>query len=135
VTVDVKTRIADKADLSAIKAGVLHQIAQAGWIALREAGEDYSLWLGGLERRRDGDTVAVTLRVELHTPAAFRSGAVLDSRTVRAVYGVNDDWTGVGSVREGVERQLRNRGREAISEALFVGELAFRAAADMIRAR
>jgi hypothetical protein len=135
VTVDVKTRMADKADLSALKAGVLHLIRASDWIANRESGEDYSLWLGGLSRRRVGDTVAVTLTVELRTPAAFRSGETLDSRTIHVTYSVSDDWTGVRSVRDAVERQLNNRGQQAVAEALFVGEQVMQATREMITSR
>jgi|GEM_PF-2840538 len=86
IALDVKTRWSEKNDLAAVKYGVIASIERLGRWSVVEFGEDYSLWLTGLQRSQRGDSVLVAMTLELRTPSLVRSGEVLQSRTVRIAY-------------------------------------------------
>ncbi len=74
---DVKTHLADKHELKVVKEGVLYAIEEAPWATMKEIGEDYSLWLKGIQRQHAGDSLRIYVDVELRSPAMFTSGELI----------------------------------------------------------
>lgn len=97
VTFDVKTPFSEKLDLAAAKNGTVLILMESEWGGVREYGEDYALWLRDIRRGRNGDSVTVTLQVELRAASLFGEGTLLDSRSISAAYHPQDDWARHGS--------------------------------------
>lgn len=97
VTFDVKTRFCEKLDLTAAKNGAVLILMQSDWGGVREYGEDYALWLRDIRRSRIGDSIAVTLQVELRAASLLGEGELLGSGSISAVYHPQDDWSRYGS--------------------------------------
>ena len=83
---DVKTSFAEKNKLQNVKAGVITAIGASSWATVTEIGEDYSLWILGLERRVRNDSMRVRIRVELRTRAMITRGRLIDSALVAISY-------------------------------------------------
>jgi len=83
---DVKTPIAQKNKLQNVKAGVLTTIEESSWAKATEVGEDFSLWLMDLERRVRGDSMSISLRVELRTKAMIFRGRLLATSQATITY-------------------------------------------------
>lgn len=83
---DVKTQLAEKKDLQIVKQGVLLAIREAPWAQDTEVGEDYSLWITNLNRVQEGDSMYLTVDIELRTPAMLTRGTFIASRRVGIGY-------------------------------------------------
>ena len=83
---DVKTPFAQKNQLQIVKAGALTTIQGSTWATVIEVGEDYSLWLMDLDRRVSGDSMLVSVLVELRTKAMITRGRLLNSARVVVSY-------------------------------------------------
>ncbi len=97
VTFDVKTRFSEKLDLAPAKNGAVLILMASDWGGVREYGEDYALWLHDIRRTHNGDSITVTLQVELRAASLFGQGTLLGSRSISAVYHRQDDWARYGS--------------------------------------
>ena len=86
--IDLKTPLDEKGELTVVKQGVLAAIEDASWVRETDFGEKYSLWLHGLERDIEQDTMVIVLKVNLRTPAMVRRGRHLDARRIEFRY----DW-------------------------------------------
>ena len=121
IRLDVKTRLGDKADLSPTHIGAAAHLATVGWVETVEFGEDFSVWLLDYRKVLRGDTTVVALGVELRTPAFIRSGSTLAVAEVAVPFRAHSLWAGVNSIRDAIERQLRNSKQEIRAEAALVG--------------
>ena len=130
---DVKTKLAEKSDLTAGKIGTIIFLVESDWAGVREIGEDYSLWLKNYRRKKVKDIVIINLDVEIRTPSMFTSGSLLKSKTIKVAFRAEDDWSGVRSIRDAVERKMRNKSRELQKEALFIGENVVKTAHELIK--
>jgi hypothetical protein len=92
VSFDLKTPFLEKPDLAPAKNGALLLLLESDWGSVTEFGEDYALWLRGIERERRGDSIAVTLDLELRTGSLFGEGDLLASRKVAVTFHARDDW-------------------------------------------
>jgi hypothetical protein len=140
VAVDLKSRAVDKTECAAIVAGVAAHIAVTEWIKVKEFGEDYSVWFGGLKRIRHGDSVTVLLTIDVRTPASIGGGRNIAARQIKFTYAVHAPWNGEPAIRQRLERRwpdpriagLRGRREEMIAEGLFVGEHVVQVLREMI---
>ena len=130
---DVKTKFAEKTDLMAAKLGTIIFIINSDWAGIKEIGEDYSLWLKNYKRKKEKDTIYVSLDVEIRTPAMFRSGSLLESRKIEVHFKAEDTWQGVKSIIDSVEQEMKNTSQELKKEALFVGEKVIKVVRELIR--
>ena len=48
---DIKTKLSEKTDLMAAKAGTMIFIMASDWAGIKEVGEDYSLWLKNYKKK------------------------------------------------------------------------------------
>lgn len=83
---DIKTPLEEKADLKIVKQGVITATSQSSWATEVEFNENYSLWLKDLRRSHQGDSMYVSLNVELRTPAAITSGDLISERRISLRY-------------------------------------------------
>ena len=69
LTLDIKTKLLEKSELTACKTGMVVFLERAG-ISVKETGEDFAVWLSNIQRVQKGDQI--TVRVEVHlTKASF----------------------------------------------------------------
>jgi len=118
---DIKTGLSELADLLPAKVGIAIFLEQSEWAGIREFGEDYSLRLKNYEKRKENNLITVSLDVEIRSPSFIRTGALLKRRRMFVIYRPEDDWTGVDSVRDAVERELDNTTKELRKGALYIG--------------
>lgn len=79
---DVKTRAADTLDLQLAKRGVVAVFNGAPTARVVNTGEDYAVWLSGIDRFVDGDVTRVVVHVDITKPAmVWRKDRVLQSLT------------------------------------------------------
>jgi len=119
ISFDLKTRFAEKLDLAPAKNGALLILMESEWGSVTEFGEDYALWLRNVVRERRGDSMMVTLDVELRTGTLFDEGDLLKSRKITVVYHLGDDWK-----KHGTERVVRliRAGEAGVEIATAIGE-------------
>lgn len=119
ISIDLKTRFAEKLDLTPAKNGALLILMESEWGSVTEFGEDYALWLGNVARERRGDSIVVMLDVELRTGTLFDEGDLLKSKRISVTYHAADDWK-----RHGTDRLVRliRAGEIGAEIAMTVGE-------------
>ena len=98
IEIDLKTKLLEKPELTAAKNGTLLLLNESDWGSVVETGEDYALWIRDARREERGDSIALTVELELRDPSFLQEGALLASRTVTIVYPANGDWRGCGSI-------------------------------------
>ena len=86
IAVDVKTSWGVKEKVRFAKQGVNAALDASEWGRRTEFGEDYSLWLRSLDRRRAGEEVSVRLSFEIRTPAFLGRGDLIASDQVEITY-------------------------------------------------
>jgi hypothetical protein len=102
IEIDLKTKFLEKPELTAAKNGTLLLLGQSEWGTVVETGEKYALWIRDARREERGDSIALTVDLELREPSFLEEGALLVSRTITIVYAANGEWEKAGSV-EAVE--------------------------------
>jgi hypothetical protein len=98
VEIDLKTKLLEKPELTAAKNGTLLLLNESGWGEVVETGEDYALWIRDAHREERGDSIALTVELELRDPSFLQEGELLASRTITIVYPANGDWHRCGSI-------------------------------------
>ena len=86
---DVKTRFAEKREFVSVKAGLLAFIKHAEWAAIKDIGENYSVWLKDYTRRQNGSAVNIELILQIRTPAMFTHGKRLVEKSVQVSYDIS----------------------------------------------
>jgi hypothetical protein len=85
-SIDVKTKMEEKRELTVVKQGLISVLEKEPWVSETEVGEDYSLWLSGLDRTHEGDSLRVSVVASLRTPAMLSRGSEIDSYRVWIKY-------------------------------------------------
>jgi hypothetical protein len=119
---DVKTKLSEKTDLMPAKAGTIIFLLASDWAGIREVGEDYSLWLKNYKRKKENGTITVEFDIEVRTASMIRSGSLLTKEKLKVSFKAEDNWQGVKSITDAVEREMKNKSKEIKKEALFIGE-------------
>lgn len=83
---DIKTELEEKADLKIVKQGVITATSQSSWATEVEFNENYSLWLKDLRRSHRGDSMYVSINLQLRTPAALTQGELVEERRIGVQY-------------------------------------------------
>lgn len=96
--IDLKTKIFEKPELTAAKNGTLLLLNQSEWGTVVETGEEYALWIRDARREERGDSIALTVDLELREPSFLQEGALLSSRTITIVYSSHGDWHAAGAI-------------------------------------
>lgn len=104
VALDVKTPWNVKEKIRFAKQGVNAALDASEWGRRTEFGEDYSLWLRSLERRRAGEGVSVRLAFEIRTPAFLGRGDLIASDQVEITYNPALLDSLLGSPQGGIDR-------------------------------
>lgn len=87
VAIDVKSSWGVKQKVRFAKQGVTVAIDAVDWARATEFGEDYSLWLRSLERRKEASgVVRVRLSLEIRTPTFLGRGELLSAERVEIRY-------------------------------------------------
>jgi hypothetical protein len=94
---DVKTKLLEKPGVTAIKNGTVLLVMQSEWAEISEFNEDYALWLRNPKRETHGDSVTLTLDMELRSPSLFSEGDLLDSERITVTYAAHGDWRKQGT--------------------------------------
>jgi hypothetical protein len=97
VRIDVKTKLLEKFGLTSAKNGAVLLLDESDWAVTTELGEDYALWIRNAQRTETSDSIALSLDVELRTPATFGEGDLLAMRHVTVVYPRSASWRSVAS--------------------------------------
>jgi len=133
IYVDVKTPLLQKAELTVPKAGTIFFIEQSREFGLREAGEDYSLWLMDYQANQEGNRVTIRLKVELRTPAMFRQGKILAQKDIQIEYKTDVD---LPAEEAGIFKHFKSRVKkiksELMLEGFYSGKACFEALKDMV---
>lgn len=82
-TLDIKTKLSEKADLAPAKSGLILYLKQLPKIKITETGEDYSVWLRNYNSEKKDDDITVSLDLEVRTPAAIRTGRLLEKKSMK----------------------------------------------------
>jgi len=118
---DIKTKLSEKTDLMAAKAGTMIFIMASDWAGIKEVGEDYSLWLKNYKKKIENSTITIEFDIEIRTAALLRSGSLLAEDKVKISFKSEEDWHGVESITKAIEMEMKNKSREIKKEALFIG--------------
>jgi hypothetical protein len=95
-------------------------LAESDWGSVTEFGEDYALWLRNIRHEHVGDSIRVTLDLELRSGSLFEEGDLISTRSIVATYDPRDDWkmhAGADVVR------LVRSGESCVALAKVAGEL------------
>lgn len=89
---DVKTKFAEKMDVTGAKNGLISFIKSASWCDVVETGEDYSVWIKNCKRTPQSNNVTVSFDFELRTPAFVSEGDLIKSKKFTITYDKNANW-------------------------------------------
>jgi hypothetical protein len=90
IAFDVKTSFGEKGQLKTAKAGCIAFLKESSWAAVKEMGEDYSLWITNYSRELKGDNIEFKIMLELRTKAMFGRGKIVQSFAVQDDINVTD---------------------------------------------
>ena len=133
VLFDIKSKHSEKVDLSPIKTGATLLLLQSDWAGIAEVGEDYSLWLKDSELKIVKGRILIKLRVELRTPALFRSGSLIKSENIEFSFKPVDKWEDITSASKAIKQELENVSEEILIEATLGGEEVVKVARKMVK--
>ena len=122
VMFDIKTKQFEKFDFIPIKIATTIILLNSDWAGVIEVGEDYSLWLKNYQRKQVDEEIIISFDVEIRTPAMLRSGSLLTTGKVDYSFNAAEEWEGVKSTREAIERELKDYSEEINTEAKMGGE-------------
>lgn len=83
---DIKTKFAQKLDVSGIKEGTINFMKKTGWAEITEIGEEYSVWIKDVDRTVNNNIVSISYTLELRTAAMFKEGQLIKSFKVNKNY-------------------------------------------------
>jgi hypothetical protein len=131
VSVDIKTKFAEKSEITAIKLGATYWLEKNG-ITVVNIGEDYAVWLKNLERKFVKENeYAYSLTITLSYPTSFVEKKIIKEEVVKFEIFVN---TPVKEPEEGLDERLKRRFsklKDRLKKEAYIGGLI--AAASIIK--
>ena len=90
VTVDLKTKLAEKLELSPIKVGAIYFLYKDG-VTVSDFGEDYAVWLKDLKRTYNGGNwYYYELTVKISYPTAFLEKKTILEQRIEFNFSVSE---------------------------------------------
>jgi len=130
---DVKTPLLEKSSLMAAKAGTIYFITQSADLGVREAGEDYALWMKNYKSRQNGKKITIEYTIELRSPAMFRKGRLIASESLKVTYRLDEKREGgLFKSFDHFKKNVKRMKDELMLEGFYCGQETVRIARELI---
>lgn len=123
---DVKTKWAEKTELTHIKNMLDYLILQTDWASVTEIGEEYELWLLDYSKTQDENVFTVKLDLEIRKPKSIGKGELVICKNIDEKFVIALENDRVNTHFELYKQKYNNISDELITEAVTVGERVFR---------
>lgn len=93
-SIDLKTKMKDKINLTPMKRGFIDLVNSGGWCTLVETGEDYVVWIENLTIVNDTTELktSISFDLSLTKKALMRRKENIYTKTMHVDYNSNEDW-------------------------------------------
>jgi len=129
IVLDLKTHLAEKAQLSPSKIGASYWLLKDGYTLL-DVGEDYSVWLTDYNAVTTGESIAVSVTVKIEPTTALTEKTPLASERVH--YTLSKSAPRVTDTDEPATKFLREKLERKTDQAIQEGRVGGKAVADAI---